>query len=74
MHIAKLFVVHDGQTHYDGSTPAGRWRDGGENHARHPHVQAGKTENGGIRLFEGHHHVDTEYVHLKKKKLIMANS
>lgn len=62
MHIAKLSVLDDGQTHNDGPAPARRRRDGGKNHARHPNVQAGKTANGGVRLLESHNHVDAEYV------------
>lgn len=62
MHTAKLFVLHDGETHYDGPTAARRRRDGGENHTRHPHVQAGETANGRIRVSESHHHVDPKCV------------
>lgn len=66
MHIAKLPVVHDGQTHNDGPTPTRRRRDGGENHTRNSNVQAGKTANGRIRVSKSYHHVDSEYV----KKII----
>lgn len=64
VHIAKLFVVHDGQAHNDGPAPARRWRHGGENHARHPHVQAGKTADGRIRVLESDHHVDSKCVYI----------
>lgn len=62
MHIAKLLVLHDGETYNDGSAPAGRRSHGGENHSRHPHVPAGETANGRIRVPQSHHHVDTECV------------
>jgi len=60
VHIAKLPVLHDGQTHNDGPAPARCRRNGGEDHTRHPHVQEGKTTNGRVRVLEGHNHVDTE--------------
>lgn len=62
MYIAKLPVFYDGQTHNDGPAPTRRWRNGRENHTRHPHVQAGETTNGRIRVFKSHHYVNSKYV------------
>lgn len=62
MHIAKLSVIDDGQTHNDGPAPTRCGSNGRKNHARHINVQAGKTANGRIRVFKSHNHVDTKYV------------
>jgi len=60
VHITKLFILDDGQTHNDGPAPARCRCNGGENHTRHTHVQEGKTANGRVRVPESHNHVDTE--------------
>jgi len=60
VYIAKLPVLDDGQTHNDGPAPTRCWRNGGEDHTRHPHVQEVKAANGRIRVSESHNYVDTE--------------
>jgi len=60
VYIAKLPVLDDGQTHNDGPAPTRCWRNGGEDHTRHPHVQEVKAANGRIRVPESHNYVDTE--------------
>ena len=47
-------LKHDGPRNNHGTIAARRRANGGKNHVRYAYVQAGKTSNGGVRLFKSH--------------------